>query len=240
MDSLPAGLPQRRIDILSLGVTPEIALHPWAANTCLTAIDASEEMIRLVWPGDNPVRRAVHGDWLQMPFTDASFDLILNDAGLLLMAGAEKLRAAADELRRVLRPDGRVVLRHFAQPSSSESLEALVLAVSQGKLRNFHELKLRLLMALEMETPGTGIRLADAYDGFNLLFADRGLLARQLGCDPGIIATIDRYRRQEARYKFHSLAEMAEAFHGFVLTLGPDGHYPSAERCPVLALTPKP
>lgn len=239
MSTLPAGLPQRQIDILSLGVTPEIALHPWAPDAHLTAIDASEEMIRHVWPGDSPVRRVVHGDWLAMPFADESFDLILNDAGLLLMAGAGKLRAAADELRRVLRPDGRVILRHFMRPSTSESLDALVQAVAEGKLRNFHELKLRLLMALETVRRGTGIGLAEAYDSFNRLFADRGRLARQLGCDPGIIRTIDRYRGQEARYTFHSLTEMAEAFHGFALTLGPEGHYPSAERCPVLAFTPK-
>jgi SAM-dependent methyltransferase len=175
-----------------------------------------------------------------MPFADASFDLILNDAGLLLMAGAEKLRAAANELRRVLRPDGHVVLRHFMRPSSPESLDALVQAAARGKLRNFHELKLRLLMALETEKPGAGIRLADAHGCFNLLFADRGLLARQLGCNPDTIATIERYRGQEARYTFHSLAEMSAAFDAFTLTLGPDGHYPSAEHCPVLAFTPKP
>ena len=238
--SLPAGLPQRRIDILSLGVTPEIALHPWASETHITAIDASEEMIRQVWPGDSAERRAVHGDWLAMPFADASFDLILNDAGLLLMAGAEKLRAAANELRRVLRPTGRVILRHFARPSSPEPLDALVRAVADGKLRNFHELKLRLLMVLETEKPGAGIRLADVYDCFNLLFADRAVLASRLGCDPRTVATIDRYRGQDARYTFHSLAEMAMAFHAFTLNLGPDGHYPAAERCPVLAFTPKP
>jgi len=240
MESLPARLPPRRLDILSLGVTPEIALHPWAPDTHITAIDASEEMIRHVWPGDSPVRRAVHGNWLQMPFADTSFDLIVNDAGLLLVAGAEKLRAAADELRRVLRPDGRVVLRHFARPASPEPLDALVRAVADGKLRNFHELKLRLLMVLETEKPGAGIRLDDVYDCFNLLFADRALLAGRLGCDPRTVETIDRYRGQEARYTFHSLAEMATAFHAFTLTMGPDGHYPSAERCPVLTFTPRP
>ncbi len=236
-DSLPNGLPGRRLEILSLGVTPEIALYQWAPDSRLTAIDASEEMIRQVWPGDTAERKAVHGDWLSMPVAAGAYDLVVNDAGLLLVAGAEKLRAAAAELRRVLRRDGRVVLRHFARVSPAEPLEAIAAAVTQGKLRNFNELKLRLLMAIESGNAGGGVRLTEAHECFQRLFPDRARLADQLGCDPQTVATIDAYRGREARYTFHSLEEMAQAFEGFSLTLGPAGHYPSAERCPVLILT---
>lgn len=234
------GLPGRRLEILSLGVTPEIALYPWAPETHLTAIDASEEMIRQVWPGDTAERKAVQGDWLTMPVADGAYDLVVNDAGLLLVAGAEKLRAAAGELRRVLRPDGRVVLRHFARVSPAETLEGIAEEVAQGKLRNFNELKLRLLMAIEAGNAGGGVRLAEAHECFQKLFPDRARLADQIGCDPRTVATVDAYRDREARYTFHSLEEMARAFEGFSLTLGPPGHYPSAERCPVLVLTPQP
>jgi SAM-dependent methyltransferase len=240
LDSLPHEIPQRRLDILSLGVTPEIAEYPWATDLRLTAIDASEEMIQKVWPGDNATRKAVLGDWLAMPFEEASMDLILNDAGLLLMAGAEKLRAAAEELRRVLRPDGRVVLRHFARVSPAESLEAIAEAAEHGKLSNFNELKLRLLMAIEAGKAGTGVRLAEAHECFQRLFPDRARLASRLGCDPRTVATIDAYRGREARYTFHSLDEMAQAFDAFTLQVGPPGHYPAAERCPILVFTSKP
>lgn len=238
-ESWPGELPRRRLEILSLGVTPEIALCPWAPETRLTAIDASAEMIRQVWPGDTAERRAVQGDWLAMPFADGTYDLMVNDAGLLLVAGSEKLRAAAVELRRVLRSDGRVVLRHFARVSPGETLEEIVTTVEEGRLRNFHELKLRLLMTLEAEQAGRGVRLAEAYECFQRLFPDRARLAEQLGCDPRTVATIDTYQGREARYTFHSLEEMARAFEGFSLTLGPAGHYPAAERCPVLVLTPQ-
>jgi SAM-dependent methyltransferase len=240
LQSLPAGIPARRIDALTLGVTPELVQYPWTADVRLTAIDASEEMIQKVWPGDSPARQAVLGDWLAMPFEDASFDLILNDAGLLLMAGTEKLRAAAEELRRVLRPDGRVVLRHFARVSPAESPEAIVAAVEEGRLRNFHELKLRLLMAIEAGTAGNGVRLAEAYEHFQRFFPDRAQLASRLGCDPRTVETIDAYLEREARYTFHSLDEMAQAFDAFTLQPGTAGHYPAAERCPVLVLTPSP
>lgn len=242
LDSLPNGLPPQRLEILSLGVTPEFALYPWPAETRLTAIDASDEMIRHVWPGDTADRRSVRGDWLAMPFADTSFDLILNDAGLLLMAGPEKLRAAALELRRVLRPQGRIVLRHFSRVSPAEHPEEIVAAIEAGQLRNFNELKLRLLMAVEGEKgkAGDGVQLAEAYECFQRFFPDRARLARQLGCDPQTVDTIDAYRGREACYTFHSLDEMAQAFEGFSLTLGPAGHYSSAGRCPVLLLAPNP
>jgi SAM-dependent methyltransferase len=239
LDSLPQGIPQRRLDVLSLGVTPEIAQFPWATDTQLTAIDASEEMIQKVWPGNDATRKAVLGNWLALPFDDASFDLILNDAGLLLMAGAEKLRAAAEELRRVLRPEGRVVLRHFARVSPAESLGAIAEDVEHGRVSNFNELKLRLLMAIESGKAGAGVRLAEAYECFQQLFPDHAQLASRLGCDPRTVATIEAYRGREARYTFHSLDEMAQAFEGFTLQIGPTGHYPAAERCPVLVFTPK-
>ena len=240
LDSLPAGLPQQRIEVLALGVTPEIALFPWAPDFHLTAIDASEDMIRSVWPGNTPSRRAVFGNWLGMPFADASFDLIITDTGLALVVGAEKLRTAANELRRVLRKDGRMAMRHFARLSPPETLETIVRATETGQLRNFHELKLRLLMAVESETPDRGARLSDVYDCFQRLFPDRALLANRLGCDPRTVSTIDAYRDRDARYAFHSLADLSQAFDEFLLVLGPAGHYAAAGCCPVFSLTPKP
>jgi SAM-dependent methyltransferase len=239
LDSLPAGIPHRRIEILTLGVTPEIALFPWSTDFHLTAIDASEDMIRSVWPGDAPNRRAVLGNWLAMPFADASFDLIVTDTGLALVVGAEKLRAAANELGRVLRKYGRVAMRHFARPSIPETFEDIVRATETGQLRNFHELKLRLLMAVESQSAGTGARLADVHDRFQHLFPDREQLANRLGCDLRTVSAIDAYRGRDARYSFHSLGEVAQAFDEFLLSPGPAGHYPAAECCPVFSLTPK-
>jgi hypothetical protein len=118
-------------------------------------------------------------------------------------------------------------------------LDAIVHAANAGQIGNFHELKLRLLMAIESEKPGAGVRLADVYDGFQRIFPDRALLANQLGCDPRTVSTIDAYRGRETRYAFHSLAELARAFNDFVLVQGPAGHYAAAGCCPVFSLTPK-
>jgi len=126
LDSLPHGIPDRRIDILLLGVTPEIAQFPWAPASSLTAIDSSDGMVASVWPGDGPSRRAILGDWLRTPFSDASFDLVLCDGGLAVLNGLDRIAALSREMRRVLRSDGRMVVRHYSRPSPPESLADLV------------------------------------------------------------------------------------------------------------------
>lgn len=232
------GLPARRVEILSLGVTPEIANFGWAEDCFLTAADASEVMIRAVWPGDGPQRRAVQASWLELPFAAGTFDLIVSDGGLVPLAAPGQLAALARELRRVLRPAGRVVMRHFIRPVPAESPADLVCAIAAGTIRGFHELKLRLVMALA-QTP-TGVRLADVWECFQQLFPDREALAARLGCQLEIIATIDAYRGREARYVFPGLAELAQTFARFSLAVGPAGHYPFAPCCPVFCLTPQP
>lgn len=238
--SLPAGIPGRRIDVLVLGVTPELAVFPWADQISLRAIDSSKEMIGSVWPGDGPDRKAVLGKWERMPFADASFDLIVCDAGLAPLVGMASVTALGRELRRLLRSDGRVVMRHFARPARPDSAQSIVGATEAGEIRNFHLLKLRLLMALESGIPALGVRLGDAWDCFERLFPDRASLATRLGCDLQTVAMIDAYRGRDARYSFLSLGEVAQAFGAFRLAPGPAGHYPLAECCPVFSLTPIP
>ena len=240
LDSLPEGRPRRRVDILLLGVTPEVANFPWADEFHLTALDASAMMIRAVWPGDAPGRQAVLGDWLKMPFADASFDLVLCDCGLVVVADTGLFPTLGGELQRVLRPAGRVAMRHFSRPTQPESTAAIVQAVEAGTLRNFNELKLRLLLSLHGDRPGEGVGLSDALECFERLFPDRAALAAKLGCPLPIIATIDAYRRRDARYTFPTLAEVAAAFTGFNLSLGPAGHYGLAECCPVFSLSSRP
>jgi SAM-dependent methyltransferase len=234
----PVGLPARRVEILSLGVTPEIASFGWAEDYFLTAADASEVMIRAVWPGDAPNRQAVQASWQELPFADGTFDLIVSDGGLVPLAAPGQLAALGLELRRALRPTGRVVMRHFIRPVLAESPADLVRALEAGNIRGFHELKLRLVMALG-EAPA-GVRLADVWECFQQWFPDREALAARLGCPLEVIATIDAYRDREARYVFPDLTELSQTFARFSLAVGPAGHYPFAPCCPVFCLTPKP
>lgn len=240
VNSLPQSLPTRPLEILLLGVTPEIATFPWATDFNLTAVDASAMMIQAVWPGDAPGRRAVLGDWLSLPFAAAAFDLILCDCGLVVIADMNLFTSLSRELQRVLRPDGRVVLRHLSRPEKSESVAGLTLAAATGGVGNFNELKLRLLMGLQGDRADLGVSLSETFDCFERLFPDREALAARLGCSLAIISTIDAYRGRSARYAFPTIAEVADAFGTFSLMLGPAGHYGLADRCPVFSLTPKP
>jgi SAM-dependent methyltransferase len=226
------------LEVLLLGVTPEIARFPWAADFFLTAVDASEAMIRSVWPGDDSRRRAIRSGWLETRFAAGSFDLILSDCGLTPLAGPGQLPALGNQLKRWLRPDGRVVMRHLARPAGAVSPDGLARLVAAGALRNFHELKLRLLMALPESA--AGVRLGGAWECFQKLFPDRSALAARLGCSREIIDTIDAYRGREDGYVFPALDELARVFAGFSLAAGPAGRYPFAECCPVFSLTPRP
>jgi demethylmenaquinone methyltransferase/2-methoxy-6-polyprenyl-1,4-benzoquinol methylase len=55
----------------------------------------------------------LHGDCLQLPFADQSFDLVTISFGLRNLADREK---GLSEMRRVLRPGGRLIVLEFSQP----------------------------------------------------------------------------------------------------------------------------
>lgn len=234
----PAEINSRKIDILLLGTTPELAVHRWAEDFQLWAIDGSESMIETAWPGDSSRRKIICGNWLNAPFAAASFDLIVSDAGLTPLAAPGQIAALGTEMRRLIRPRGRIVMRHFARCANPVPFAQLVQMVATGTVRNFHELKLRLLLGLSVGT--TAVQLGEAWNAFQKWFPDRNLLAEQLGCSLETISTVDAYRDRDARYVFPTLDELAREFRSFALTLGPSATYPLAECCPVFTFSPRP
>jgi SAM-dependent methyltransferase len=202
------------------------------------ALDASEDMIREVWPGDTVGRQAFRGDWLSMPFEDGSFDLVLSDCGLTPLVGAGLLETLGDEMRRVLRPEGRVVMRHFASGDWVAALPVLRVLAQKGQVVGFHEFKLRLLMAVDAELDEEGVPLGYIWERFQQEFPDRRELARQLGVDATEVDTIDAYRGKMVRYAFPPVDQLARRFTGFEVRLGPAGRYGFAEACPVFSMIP--
>lgn len=67
---------------LLLGVTPEIADMRWPADAQLLAVDRSPQMVRSVWPGDRPGRRAVCGEWADELSKAGPLGLVIGDACL--------------------------------------------------------------------------------------------------------------------------------------------------------------
>lgn len=77
--------------------------------------DLSDNWSEAVW--DNARAEGVEdridvrdGDMRQLPFADASFDVVLSSLALTSLSKDADRRQAIDEITRVLRPDGRVAL----------------------------------------------------------------------------------------------------------------------------------
>jgi hypothetical protein len=156
------GLPNREpLDILILGVTPELFHLSWPAGSTVRAVDRSMEMIRVIWPG-SPAS-ACHADWLAMPFPPGSFDCVLCDGGLHLLEGPALQRSLSAVVSGVLKLGGQFIVRLFAQSALPEDPHQIFSDLKAGNIPNLHIFKLRLAMALQ-ESFETGIVLNEVYD----------------------------------------------------------------------------
>jgi demethylmenaquinone methyltransferase / 2-methoxy-6-polyprenyl-1,4-benzoquinol methylase len=80
----------------------------------VTALDLSEQMLRVGHARGHDRITFVNGDALALPFPDESFDALTISFGLRNVPDPE---AGIREFARVLRPGGRVVLCEFASPT---------------------------------------------------------------------------------------------------------------------------
>ena len=215
-------------DCLLLGVTPELA----GLSAHLTALDNSADMIRALCPQD---RYALLGDWLDMPFEDASFDHVIGDGCPVLLDHPLQHERLFAEAARVLKPRGRLVMRVFVgaeQPESPEQVCSLALAED---IRGFHAFKWRLSMAIAAQSRDYTFGIADTLHTFERLLPDRARLAAITGWRMQDIATIDFYRDSSARYSYPPLSALR-----CIVPLALRevevryGSYELAERCPIL------
>lgn len=171
------------VQILMLGVTPELAGHRWAPEFHLTALDASGPMIRNVWPGDSVRRRVVEGNWLELPFREACFDVVLTDCGLTALGLPGQIERLGWEVRRVLRAGGRFVFRHLAGSAIDARAGGGIPRGLDDSVGGFHAFKLRFLHALDAESRRGGVLLKEAWERFQAEHRDReaSLQARRAG-----------------------------------------------------------
>lgn len=221
-----------------LGLTPEIIACDWPADVRLSAVDHSRSMIRALWPpAKGPMNSQVlMADWCAMPISPGTIDLVAGDGCYVLMNFPEGYAALTREVGRVLRPEGRFVIRVFLRPDRPESIADIARALALGAIGSVHALKLRLLAALHGAS-GAGSCLDDVWRAWTSMPSLPATLAGSRGWTAEEIVGIESYHGMEARYFLPTLAELRQtvraSFREIECTWG---RHELADRCPTLVL----
>ncbi len=221
-----------------MGVTPELCGLPIGSISRFIAVDKSAEMIANVWrPRPGLSDTAICADWRQMPFAHSSVDLALGDGCLCLLEFPSDYASMFRELRRVLRPGGRCVLRCFMRPDEQETVDKVFADLHNGGIGNFHVLKWRLLMALQSNAE-EGVAVKGAWSIINETWPDLHLLAGRFDWPVEQVLTISAYRNVETRYAFPTRTQFCEFFTtaGFSVIQVVTQSYELGERCPTFVL----
>ena len=220
---------------LILGVTPELYALPWPEGTDLLAMDHTQAMIDVVWPG--PRESVLLADWTAMPLPDASRDVTVCDGGFVLLPHPQAHHAMIRELARILAPGGLCILRLFTPPDAPEAPAAVISDLFAGRIPNMNVLKLRLHAALQ-EDPRRGVRLGDTWSALHAAAPDLSALATRLGWTQGHTLAISAYRDSDVRYCLFSAKAVQDMFSqaGFECVSVQRAGYALGERCPTLVL----
>ena len=109
---------QARGDVLEVAVGTGLNLDAYPLDIRLTGIDLSDEMLAFARTRARELGREValrQGDAHSLPFDNATFDTVVCTFGLCAIPDIDK---ALDEMTRVLRPGGRLILVDHVSSSS--------------------------------------------------------------------------------------------------------------------------
>lgn len=224
-----------------MGVTPELALMSWPANTRLIGIDRNQAMVDNVWPRNrlSESAKAICGDWLSTNLPDDSIDVVAGDGCFTLLSYTEHYEKFLQEVRRVLKSEGWFIIRLFCRPEQKENPADVYNNLLDGKIGNFHVFKWRLAMALH-GTLEEGVVVGEIWDWWNNQNVKVESLANKFGWQKESIETINNYKHSTAHYTFPTFKEISNlisqyfdilAYHHMSYELG--------ERCPLFKLRAK-
>jgi SAM-dependent methyltransferase len=222
---------------LILGVTPELCGLPIDLGSRVIAVDRSVEMIWKLWLPRPNADEVICADWRRMPLGASSIDLVLGDGCLPALNFPLGHSALFHELRRILRPEGRCIIRCFVQADERETPDEVFADLSRERIGSFHALKLRLAMALQSDVK-TGIALESVYNLVQRTWPKLNLLAERFGWSIGEVLTIEAYRSVKIRYAFPTCAQYCSFFSaaGFSVRRVVSPSYELGERCPTFVL----
>lgn len=218
--------------VLLLGVTPELAVL--ASYTI--AVDWSARMIAIAWPGDSDTRKAVLGDWRRLPLADGSVAAAIGDGCFTMLRFPDEQPLLLEQLRLVVRPGGRAIIRCFATPEEGETVAEVRAATLAGGI-GFHAFKLRFNMAVARENGHENVRSEQLFDRFQSVFPDRQALSLASGWSLSAIAEIDAYAGSPYIHCYPSRQQMMDLIPKWAEACFIETHgYPLAERCPLLVV----
>lgn len=220
--------------VVMLGVTPELA----GLGASMTAVDESRDMIAGIWPGDTERRKAVRGDWFDLPLPEASVEALIGDGCLSVIGAADLRRSLFASIARALKTDGRAGIRLYASPETPDDPKDVRALALSGGVSTFHELKWRVAMIATGTAPDYTIPVTGILGQFDRLFPDREELSARTGWELPVIGTIDVYRNSSVIYSFAPVTALIEEARVFFdnVRVASTGSYGLAERCPLLVL----
>ncbi len=197
------------LDVLILGVTPEIYSLGWPEKSSILGADINLGMIEQVWPG--PIQDAVLCDWLNLPFERSTFDRVYLDGGQMFFAQGPEHQKLVDSISRVLRVGGHAILRCFASPENVPEVGEIIAKLHSGEIRNVNYLKLIMGMALS-DGPQKGVSVNTIHDLLVDNFGTIDALAKPMGLTREERKSISAYSNSHNRYYFQTSDLLIESF----------------------------
>jgi hypothetical protein len=225
--------PRQPLRAFLLGVTPELAGMRWPPGTEVLAADRSAEMLKWVWPGDRPGRRAECMDWFSALSSFGPFGVVVGDGSPIHLRYPQQWRTFAHATRDALAEAGLLVLRFFVLPAALEAPAKVFSDLAEGRIGSFHTFKFRLAMALQPE-PGAGVVLDDVWRCWTDAGIDELRLQAATGWPLEAIRTIQLYRGKLVKHTYPTIEQVRDVFSGgwdVELNVTPD--YEMGDRCPL-------
>lgn len=198
------------LNVLILGVTPELYQLAWPPFSKISAVDKSQGMIDAIWPGKK--EDAICDNWLTFQAEPESYDVILCDGGLHLVDYPREQSQLIARLHSLLKKDGLIFFRFFLPPLKKESLADIFSDLAQQKIASMSLLKLRLLFALQ-SSGESGVALKSVWNELEHKFSQ----LKELGWSEEELATVSPYQNNETKYHLSNLSEVLDLFHQFNL-----------------------
>jgi hypothetical protein len=136
--------------------------------------------------------------------------IVAGDGIFTVLGYPDGARAVLGDVRRVLGPDGQLVVRAFVPPAEDESAGAIVDDLRAGRIGTLSAFKVRLTMALRSRATRSA-RLGDAWGTGRALVPEPAALFEDLGWEVDSLSTLDAYRDSSVHYAYRTSASWSRS-----------------------------